>query len=370
MKKTFLLISLAFTLSYCSNPGNTKKETTGDNVSWSDSTTIHYPQEKHLANIRQLTFGGDNAEAYFSFNDSMITFQSNNPAWGLKCDQIFTTNLYYSNMDKVEPQMISTGMGRTTCSYFLPGDTTILYASTHAGGADCPPSPAPREDGKYVWPVYSDFDIYVADLKGNIIDTLTNSPGYDAEATVSPKGDLIVFTSMRSGDLELYTMKLDGSNVKQVTNGLGYDGGAFFSPDGTKLVFRSSRPKTPEDIKIYKDLLAQGLVMPTEMEIYTCNVDGSDLVQVTHLGKANWAPFFSHSGQKIIFSSNYAATRGFDFNLYMVNLDGSGLERITYDPVFDAFPMFSFDGKKLIFASSRNNQGTHALNLFLADWVE
>ena len=252
----------------------------------------------------------------------------------------------------------------------MPGNKAILYASTHEGNTECPPVPERRADGKYVWAIYPDYDIFVADLKGNIIDTLTSTPGYDAEATVSPNGDKIVFTSLRSGDLELHTMNLDGSDVRQVTDELGYDGGAFFSPDGNMLVFRSSRPESAEEIKVYKDLLAEGLVMPTNMEIYVCNVDGSDLRQVTYLGKANWAPFFHPSGQKIIFSSNHAAEKGYQFNLYMINLDGTGLEQITYDPVFDAFPMFSFDGKKLIFASNRNNKGTRDTNLFIAEWVE
>ena len=332
--------------------------------------SLKYPQEKHLANLRQLTFGGDNAEAYFSFDNTRITFQSNNPAWQLSCDQIFTAELATSDMANHLPQRISTGLGRTTCSYFMPGDTTILFASTHAGDAACPHVPPPREDGKYVWPIYSDYDIYVSDLQGNIIDTLTHEPGYDAEATVSPNGNKIVFTSLRSGDLELYTMNLDGSDVKQITNELGYDGGAFFSQDGSMLVFRASRPKTDEEIKVYKELLAQGEVMPTNMEIFVCNADGSNLRQVTNLGKANWAPYFHPSMQKVIFSSNHASARGYQFNLYMINLDGSGLEQITFDPVFDAFPMFSFDGKKLIFSSNRNNGGTHATNLFIGDWVE
>jgi dipeptidyl aminopeptidase/acylaminoacyl peptidase len=332
--------------------------------------TLHYPQETHLRNLRQLTFGGDNAEAYFSFDNAMITFQVTNPKWGFTCDQICVSPVEGSLMDVSKPQMISTGLGRTTCAYFMPENKAILYASTHGGSRDCPPVPERRADGKYVWPIYPDYDIYVADLQGNIIDTLTQTPGYDAEATVSPNGDKIVFTSLRSGDLELYTMNLDGSDVKQVTHELGYDGGAFFSPDGSMLVFRSSRPKTEDDIRIYKELLAEGLVMPTNMEIYVCNVDGSDLRQVTHLGRANWAPFFHPSGQKIIFSSNHAGQRGYEFNLYMINLDGSGLERITFDPVFDAFPMFSFDGKKLIFSSNRNNKGTRDTNLFIAEWVE
>ena len=267
---------------------------------------IHYPKEKHLKNVKQLTFGGDNAEAYWSFDNQNIVFQSNNKAWGLECDQIFTMSASKPLDSSEIPQLISTGLGRTTCSYFLPGNQSIVYSSTHLGGDSCPPAPN-KEDhgGKYVWPVYSDFDIFVADLKGNQLAQLTNTPGYDAEPTVSPTGDKIVFTSTRNGDLDLYTMNIDGSDVKQITFDLGYDGGAFFSPDGSKLIFRSSRPKTEEAIKEYKDLLANDLVMPTDMELYVCNIDGSDLRKITDLGSANWAPFFHPNGKKIIFSSNH-----------------------------------------------------------------
>ena len=333
-------------------------------------TTKHYPQEKHLINVKQLTFGGDNAEAYFSFDNSMIVFQAKNPAWNAPCDQIYVFPFDDGNMENEIPQLISEGLGRTTCAYFMPGNKTVLYASTRSGGDACPPDPERREDGKYVWPIYADFDIYIADLKGNITDTLISGPGYDAEATISPMGDKIVFTSIRTGDLELYTCDINGSNVKQITSELGYDGGAFFSPDGTKLVFRSSRPTTDEDIKEYKDLLKEGLVKPTNMEIYVCNVDGSDLTKVTDLGNANWAPFFHPSQEKIIFSSNHASKGGYSFNLYMINVDGTGLEQITYDKVFAAFPMFSYDGKKLIFSSNRNNGGTRNTNLFIAEWVD
>jgi TolB protein len=213
-------------------------------------------------------------------------------------------------------------------------------------------------------------DIYVSDLNGKVVKQLTKKKGYDAEATVSPKGDKIVFTSDRSGDLELYTMDINGRNVKQITNELGYDGGAFFSPDGTKIVYRSSRPKADSAVTKYKNLLKQHLVEPSDMEIYVCNIDGSDKKQITHLGKANWAPFFHPSGNKIIFSSNHKSSRGYQFNLFMINLDGTGLEQITFDPVFDAFPMFSPDGKKILFSSNRNNGGTRSTNLFVADWVE
>jgi len=329
----------------------------------------HYKKEVHLKNIKQLTYGGDNAEAYFSFDDSKLVFQSNYINWGLECDQIFITDTNNYNMMNNMPTKVSTGLGRTTCAYFMPGDTTIIYASTHHKDAQCPHVPE-RMEGKYVWPIYDSYDIFIADLKGNIINQLTNSKGYDAEATVSPKGDKIVFTSDRSGDLELYIMNIDGSNINQITFELGYDGGAFFSPDGTKLIFRSSRPKSENEIIEYKKLLSEGVVKPTEMELYICNIDGSNLKQITKLGKANWAPFFHPSGDKVIFSSNHKSEKGFPFNLYMINIDGSNLQQITFDKSFDAFPMFSHKGDKLVFSSNRNNGNTRSTNIFIADWIE
>ena len=371
MKKIILLLALlaiafiAYKYDFNSKPADTDSTTGETSVSM-----LHYPNEKHLKNIRQLTFGGDNAEAYWSYDDNKLVFQASYDKWGAECDQIFVTEWASSEMDTIPPKLVSTGLGRTTCAYFLAGDTTVIYASTHLGGDECPPKPAHREDGKYVWPIYSSFDIFLTDLDGNITKQLTDYDGYDAEATVSRDGKKVVFTSMRSGDLELYTMNSDGSDVVQITDELGYDGGAFFSPDDTKLIFRSSRPKTEEDIKIYKDLLKQDLVMPTHMELYICNVDGSELTKITDLGGANWAPFFHPSGEKIIFSSNHAYEKGFPFNLYMINLDGTGLEQITYDGVFDAFPVFSNDGKKIVFSSNRINNGTHDTNLFIADWED
>jgi Tol biopolymer transport system component len=332
------------------------------------SDTLIYPEEKHFKSIRQITFGGDNAEAYWSFDDKKIIFQSNNAAWGLQCDQMFLLEVGEDFKDK-KPPMVSTGMGRTTCAYFLPDNRHIVYGSTHLAAEECPEVPL-RSNGKYVWPVYDSFDIFVADLQGNITGRLTDTPGYDAEATVSPKGDKIVFTSARSGDLELYTMNLDGSDVQQITDELGYDGGAFFSPDGTQLIFRASRPKTEAAIKEYKDLLAQGLVQPTEMELFICNADGSGLRQLTFLGNANWSPFFHPSGKKILFSSNFEAEKGFPFNLYFIDVDGKNLERVTHGETFDAFPVFSNDGKYLAFSSNRNNGGTRDTNLFIAEWQE
>jgi Tol biopolymer transport system component len=381
--RTALITLISLLVFSCQNAG-TKATTEGESADTTASnphssedwqgkeykSMLHYPQEKHLANIKQLTFGGDNAEAYFSFDSEKLVCQVNNPEWDLECDQIYYFNWANDDLRTNRPKMISTGKGRTTCSYFLPGDSLIIYSSTHLEHEACPPVPEAREDGAYVWPIYPEFDIFVADLEGNIKAQLTDTPGYDAEPTVSPNGDRIVFTSTRSGDLELYTCNIDGSNIVQFTDQLGYDGGAFFSPDGEKIVFRASRPQTDEEIEEYKSLLSQGLVKPTNMELYVCNADGSDLKRITELGQANWAPFFHPSGEKIIFSSNHASPRGFPFHLYMINLDGSGLEQITYDLQFDAFPMFSPDGKKLVFASNRENGGTRATNLFIADWVE
>ncbi len=371
MKHIFLFLFAGLMLSTTACKNSHKKDEKSDGHSGETKLVqkVFYDKEKkHFKSVKQLTFGGDNAEAYWSFDDKKLVFQARNPRWNVPCDQIFVMNADEA-LDSIHmPKMISTGKGRTTCSYFLPGDTLVVYASTHLGGDACPPEPK-KTKGRYVWPVYDTYDIFVADLNGHIVKQLTNTPGYDAEATVSPDGKKIVFTSTRSGDLELYTMNIDGTDVKQITDELGYDGGAFFSPDSKKLVFRASRPKTPAEIKKYKDLLAQGLVEPTNMEIFVCNADGSDLKQVTHLGGANWAPFFHPSGKKIIFSSNHK-TKSIPFNLYMINLDGSGLEQITFDPIFDAFPMFSYDGKKLVFGSNRNNRGTHDTNLFLAEWKD
>ncbi len=344
----------------------TDKDTTV--ISGATKSSLILEGEKHFKNIRQVTFGGDNAEAYWSFDDSQLVFQSNFKQWGVGCDQMFLMRADQT-FDSLPPPMISTGMGRTTCAYFLPDNKHIVYASTHLVDKECPEVPL-RKNGKYVWPVYDSFDIFVADLEGKISGQLTNEPGYDAEATVSPQGDKIVFTSDRSGDLELYTMNLDGSEVKQITNTLGYDGGAFFSPDGTQIIFRASRPQTEEEIKEYKELLAQGLVQPTEMELFICNADGSAMRQLTFLGNANWSPFFHPSGKKILFSSNFESERGFPFNLYLIDLDGKNLERVTHGDTFDAFPVFSNSGKYLAFSSNRNNGGNRDTNLFIAEWAD
>ncbi|MBA3828469.1 MAG: PD40 domain-containing protein [Taibaiella sp.] len=331
---------------------------------------LAYADEVHFKNMRQLTTGGDNAEAYFGFDNEHITFQRTNPKEHLLCDQIFYGAIPKKSAAPFTYKMVSTGKGRTTCAYLMPDKKHFLYASTYKGSEYCPPMPDRAAIKKYVWPIYDSYDIYIATLDGKIVKELTNTPGYDAEATISPKKDKIVFTSMRNGDLDIYTMNLDGTNVKQITNTLGYDGGACFSPDGKKIVWRASRPTTPEDIKEYKALMAQGLVMPIKMEVFIANADGSDVHQVTNLGKANWAPAFTPDGKRIVFASDYEYERGFPFNLYLINTDGTGLQRISHDGSFDAFPMFSPDGKKFIFSSNRNNGGGHDTNVFVCDWVE
>lgn len=363
MKSNLLL---SFTVLFFANC----VKSTSEQVYNVETDTLKYEQELHFRNIQQLTFGVNNAEAYWGFKDQDIIFQSDNLAWDVNCDQIFYMKAKANEPD-FKPKMVSTGLGRTTCAFFLPGDTTFVYGSTHLGDDACPAVPERKPGGAYVWPIYESYDIFKANLDGNILANLTpNSPGYDAEATLSPDGTKIVFTSMRTGDLELFIMNTDGSNVKQITSELGYDGGAFFSPDGKKLVFRSSRPKTEEEIEKYISLLEQGLVEPTNMELYTVNIDGSNLKQITNLGKANWAPYYHPSGEKIVFSSNHASQRGFPFNIYIINEDGTDLQQISYDDTFDSFPMFSYDGTKLIFASNRFNGGDRSTNVFIADWVE
>jgi Tol biopolymer transport system component len=335
--------------------------------SWRD--TIHYPEEKHFRNVQQLTFGGENAEAYFSFDSKWIIFQRTNPTDGIRCDRMFIGKLPEKAGDKFEPRQVSSGKGRTTCGLFTKDGKHIIYASTHLGGDSCPPLPDRSKYGnKYIWPIYPDYDIFMADLNGKIVKQLTNTPGYDAEATLSPDGKTLLFTSVRDGDLDLYTMDLNTGKTKRITHELGYDGGAWFSPDGKKIIWRASRPKTDDEIKEYKDLLKENLVAPVQMEVYIANADGSDAKQITQLGQANWAPNFLPDN-RIIFCSNHEYKRGFPFNMYIMNADGTAIEKISRDKGFDAFPMFSPDKKKIIFCSNRNNGGTHDINIFIADWI-
>jgi Tol biopolymer transport system component len=322
-------------------------------------------QEKHLRNVHQLTFGGSNAEAYFSVDGKKLIYQSTHG--DVKCDQIFEMNIGGSDQ-----HMVSTGKGRTTCSYFFPDGKKILYASTHLASAECPPRPDYSKG--YVWGVYAGYDIFTANPDGSDLKQLTNTPGYDAEATISTDGKKITFTSVRNGDLDIYIMDSDGSHVKQLTHELGYDGGPTFSPDGKWIVYRAYHPTAGKDIADYKGLLAQNLIRPTSLEIWLMKSDGSDKKHITNLGAASFGPAFTADGNKIIFSSNYdpvAHSTGGEgnFELWTMNPDGSGLERITYSDGFDGFPMFSADGKNLVWASNRNGKAPHETNIFIGEWI-
>ena len=331
------------------------------------------PNERHLKNIRQLTFVGENAEAYFSGDGEELIYQARrclNPQQESPepaCDQIFRMRI-----DGGGKRMVSTGKGRTTCSYFLPDDSRIVYASTHYGGDKCPPEPKVGR-GRYVWPVYGSYDIYSARPDGSDLRRLTTADGYDAEATVSPDGSLIVFTSARDGDLELYTMKPDGSDQRRITHTPGYDGGGFFSPDGTKLCFRASRPKTDAELKKFRDLLAEELVEPSALEIFVADADGSNIKQITKNGAANFCPFFHPSGKKIIYATNKhrRGRRGMpNFDLFLVDLETGEEERVTYHEAFDGFPMFSPDGKHFVWCSNRFAANHGDTNIFIAEWVD
>ena len=335
------------------------------------------PTERHLGNIRQLTFGRQNAEAYFSFSGDKLIFQSTNN-WmedsfaatlkpvgtGLGCYQMYVMDLKGQTV-----RVVSTGMGATTCGYFFPGDRRVLYSSTHAAGPNCPPKP--KRDGAYRWAL-DDYDVYAVRIDGQEMQRLTSTPGYDAEATISPDGKTIVWTSVKDGDLDLYAMNLDGTKTRRLTDEMGYDGGAFFSPDSKRIVYRASHPTDLSEIARYKELLAQQLVEPGQLEIFIMNADGSDKTQVTANGASNFSPFFHPDGRRIIFSSNIE-TRGEggrpSFHLYLVGADGTGLERLTLEGHFNSFPMFSPDGKRLVWVSDRHAKEPGDFNVFLADWI-
>jgi Tol biopolymer transport system component len=333
--------------------------------------------ERHLKNIRQLTFGRQNAEAYFSFDGRKLIFQSTNnwmkdsfaatlkPAEApLGCYQ-----MYVMDLESETVRLVSTGAGATTCGYFFPGDRRVIYASTHAAGPNCPPKP--KRDEAYRWAL-DDYDLYAVRLDGQEMQRLTITPGYDAEATVSPDGRTIVWTSVKDGDLDIYAMNLDGTRVRRLTHEIGYDGGAFFSPDSTRIVYRAHHPTEPEAVARYQELLKQRLVEPGQLEIFVMNADGSGKRQLTSNGASNFAPYFHPDGKRIIFSSN-VETRGNggrpSFHLYLIGDDGTGLERLTFEGHFNSFPMFSPDGTRLVWVSDRNAKEPGEFNIFLADWV-
>ena len=333
--------------------------------------SLRFEGEKYLRNIRQLTFGGNNAEAYWSKDGKQLVFQSD---WSeinsQGCDQIYVMNVDGSPISgDSKYQLVSTGKGRTTCSYFMP-DERIVYGSTHEGSLECPP-PVFANQGRYVWPIYDTYDIYTANPDGSDTQLLISGPGYDAEATVSPDGKYVIFTSTRSGDLELWRYEIETRDLLQLTDELGYDGGAFFSNDSQKIVWRASRPQG-ERATVYQELLSQNLVEPGALNIFIADIDGSNVQQVTDLPGANWAPFFHPDGERILFTSNHHIEGGRIFDIFIINVDGTGMEQVTYSGTFDAFPMFSYDGKYLAFSSNRNIERVESrdTNVFVAEWVD
>ncbi|HEX9295940.1 MAG TPA: M20/M25/M40 family metallo-hydrolase [Polyangiaceae bacterium] len=328
------------------------------------NVVLPLPEEGHLADLRQLTFGGENAEAYWSFDGMQLILQAR-PATAA-CDRIFRMSINESAPSLIP---VSSGKGATTCSYFLPGDQDVIFASTHLGGDACPPKPDHSQG--YVWALHDSYDIFRAKADGTGLVRLTDTPGYDAEGTVCPKDGSIVFTSVRDGDIDLYRMDRDGKNVQRLTSTVGYDGGAFFNADCTKIVWRASRPKPGAEADEYKRLLAKRLVKPTKLEIYTANADGSDPVQITYLDAASFAPFWHPSQKRVLFSSNYGDPKGREFDLWAIDVNGTNLERVTFARGFDGFPMFSPDGKYLAFSSNRATApGSHDTNVFVARWVD
>ena len=316
--------------------------------------------ERHLSNIRQLTFGGENAEAYFARDGRRLIFQSTRD--GRECDQQYAMDIDGSNVRRV-----STGEGRTTCGFFMPDGRHIVYASTHLGGKACPPRPDFSRG--YVWPIYDSYDIFRARPDGSGLTRITDAPGYDAEATVAPDGT-IVFTSTRDGDMEIYTMRADGSDVKRLTNRPGPDGGPFFSYDGSLIIWRGKAITDAKELAEYQGLLTSGLWRPTDLEIFVMKRDGTGVRQITNSGGSNFAPFIHPDNRRVIFASNQHDPKGRNFDLYLVNLDGTGLERVTFSETFDGFPMFSPDGKRLVFASNRQGAKPTDTNIFIADWVD
>ncbi len=341
------------------------------------STAPAQSAERHLANIRQLTFGRQNAEAYFSFSGAKLIFQSTNN-WmansfagsqsagvpDLGCYQMYTMDLENGAI-----RLVSTGAGVTTCGYFFPGDRRVLFSSTHLKGPNCPPKV--KREGRYRWAL-DDYDIFSVRVDGQEMHRLTSTAGYDAEATIAPDGKTIVFTSVRDGDLDIYAMNLDGTHVRRLTNEPGYDGGPFFSPDSRRIVYRASHPTDPAELEAYQALLKQNIVEPSHLEIFVMNADGSGKRPVTHNGASNFAPFFHPDGRRIIYASNEQYRQPNSppsFHLYLINDDGTSVERITSSGHFNSFPMFSPDGKKLVWVSDRNASGPGQFNIFIADWV-
>jgi TolB protein len=356
MRKTTWAVFCIVLLAGCMNRGGTMK---------SDEQVF---KDRHMENVTQLTFDGDNGEAYFSPDGSKLIFQSNRGGYG--CDKI-----WIMNNDGSDKRMVSPAHGAHTCSFFFPDGKKIVFASTSHLPGDCPPRPELPPGVYYLWPLYP-YNIFVADLDGSGLKKITDNPKYDAEPVISSDGNQIVFGSQRGGDFDIYSMNSDGSKVKRLTDGIGYDGGPWFSPDGKKIVWRAWYPETEEEKALWRQCMEKNYIIPFPLDLWVMDADGSNKKRIVRNGATNFAPSWHPDGKRIIFSSNMddwhedIKKYGHNFELYLINSDGTGLERITYNNVFDSFPMFSPDGKKLVFSSNRNPLKPRATDIFIADWIE
>ncbi|MBI1757547.1 MAG: PD40 domain-containing protein [Fimbriimonas ginsengisoli] len=319
------------------------------------------PREPHLRNVRQLTFGGQNAEAYWNLEGTKLIFQSSQPEY--PDEQIFTMNI-----DGSDKRLVSTGKGRCTCSYYMPDGKHIVFSSTHATQPG-PQPPVDRSKG-YVWMVNPHYAMYRANPDGSDLTPLIRRDGYVAETTIAPNGKFMTFTGSWEGDLDIYRCDLDGKHIKRLTHEVGYDGGPFVSWDSKWIVYRRDAERTPAEVEDYKKLLADHLVRPTHLELWIMDPNGRHKRQITRLKAASFAPFVQPDDKHIIFSSNVGDPKGRTFELFRVNFDGAGLEQITHGGQFEGFPMFTRDGKHLVWASNRNGSKPRETNLFVADWVE
>jgi len=356
MKKNIVILMMILLLPGCINKNTSKK---------SGKQTF---MDRHMKNVAQLTFDGDNGEAYFSRDDLRLIYQSNRG--GQACDKIWVMNVDGSDKHRVSP-----GHGAHTCSFFFPDNKKIVFASTSHLPGDCPPRPKRPQGVHFIWPLFP-YDIFVAHADGSGMKRLTDNPKYDAEPIVSSDGTKIVFGSQREGDFDIYSMNADGSHVRRLTDTVGYDGGPWFSPDGKMIVWRAWYPETPEDLALWRDCMQNNYIIGVPLDIWVMDADGTNKVRLVHNGATNWSPSWHPDGKRIIFASNMDDWHeelqrfGHNFELYLINLDGTGLERITFNNVFDSFPMFSNNGKKIVFASNRNPEKPRATDIFIADWVE
>jgi Tol biopolymer transport system component len=325
-------------------------------------------EARFLSHTRQLIFEGRRSgEGYFSPDGKALIFQSEREP-GNPFYQIYTLELETGDTVRVSP-----GIGKTTCSFFRPGTDEVLFSSTHLDPEAVAKQKAELEfrasgkERRYSWDYDEYMDIFIARRDGSNLRQITNTRGYDAEASFSPDGKLIVFCSLRDAyptnklspaELkhfetdpswfgEIYLMNADGSNVRRLTHAPGYDGGPFFSPDGKRIIWRRFTEKGDT------------------ADVFTMNLDGSGVQRLTDFGAMSWAPWFHPSGRYVIFTSNKL---GFaNFELYLVDAEGTREPvRVTFTDGFDGLPVFSPDGAKLAWTSSRTADGKS--QIFLADW--